>query len=157
MPTFPPRPASMQPPQDTTTWGTVFFDHDNDMWLDLFYVNGDIFAAGLSDANIFMHNNGGDGTFTDLSVSSGLNDSGRGRSGSIADFDGDGFVDLMVGNYDEEYLLFHNRGDNGANWLTITVEGTVSNRDGIGTRLTLTRRWRDPNARNHQRPDPRRR
>jgi len=121
----------------TTTWGTVFFDHDNDMWLDLFYVNGDIFSTGLSDSNIFMHNNG-DGTFTDISASSGLNDSGRGRSGSIGDIDGDGFVDLVVGNYDEEYLVFHNRGDNGANWLTVTVEGTVSNRDGIGTRLTLT-------------------
>ena len=118
-----------------TTWGTVFFDHENDMWLDLYYVSGAIAGGGIQ--NLFFGNNQ-NGTFTNLSVSSGLNDMGRGRSASIADFDEDGFVDVMVGNYGENYVLFHNDAGNGANWLTVTVEGTVSNRDGIGTRLTLT-------------------
>ncbi len=57
------------------------------------------------------------------------------------DFDGDGFVDLFLGNYGEAPKLYHNKSverGNTNNWLTITVQGTVSNRDGIGTRLTLT-------------------
>jgi len=50
-------------------------------------------------------------------------------------------VDVFIGNFGEPPLLFHNRSarlGNTNTWLTVTVEGTVSNRDGIGTRLWLT-------------------
>ncbi len=120
------------------TWGTVFFDHDNDSWLDLMFVAGNTGPGGYPNA--FFGNNR-DGTFTDLSVSSGLDDSGRGRNASIVDFDGDGFVDVFIGNYGETPRLFHNRSlqqGNSNQWITLTVEGTDSNRDGIGTRLLLT-------------------
>ncbi len=120
---------------DGTTWGTAFFDYDNDGWLDLFYVAGNIGdAAAVPD--VFMRNNG-DGTFTNYSTQSGLNDPGRGRSASIADIDADGFPDVFVGNYGQAPKLFYNKG-NDHNWLSITVEGTESNRDGIGTRIWVT-------------------
>lgn len=127
---------------NSITWGTAFFDHDNDMWLDLLYVAGYINAANDPvQPNAFFANNG-DGTFTDISASSGLDDPGRARNASIVDFDGDGLIDVFVGNYGEPPLLFHNQGNvsfsNTNHWLSITVEGTVSNRDGIGTRLWLT-------------------
>jgi hypothetical protein len=132
------------------TWGTVFFDHDNDGWLDLF------FAAGyLEDDRPLMpgafFRNSGDGTFVDLTASSGLGLEGRARNASIVHFDDDGFVDLFVSNLPDGGFgpykingvpwLFHNRAKEMGNsnaWLAITVEGTVSNRDGIGTRLWLT-------------------
>ncbi len=121
----------------TKTWGTVFFDHNNDMWLDLFIVAGNTgVEPGDSYPNYFLGNLG-NGTFTDLSSSSGLDNDGRGRAAAIADFDQDGFVDVFVGNYGESPVLYHNDG-NSSNWLAVTVEGTVSNRDGIGTRLYLT-------------------
>ena len=121
------------------TWGTAFFDHDNDGWLDLFFASGLIGAGGVTP-DIFLHNNQ-NGTFTDISVSSGLNNSNRGRHAAMVDFDQDGLVDLFVGNYGTPAALYQNRADvqgNTNNWLYVTVEGTDSNRDGIGTRLTFT-------------------
>ena len=121
------------------TWGTAFFDHDNDGWVDLFFASGLIGVGGVTP-DIFLHNNQ-NGTFTDISVSSGLNNGNRGRHAAMVDFDQDGLVDLFVGNYGTPAALYHNRADvqgNSNNWLYVTVEGTDSNRDGIGTRLTLT-------------------
>jgi hypothetical protein len=122
------------------TWGTVFFDHDNDGLLDLLFVAGDMGDAPLTQPDAFFGNNG-DGTFTDISDSSGLDHLGNGRNASMVDLDGDGFVDVFIGNFGEAPLLMHNLSrklGSTNHWLTVTVEGTVSNRDGIGTRLTLT-------------------
>ncbi len=122
------------------TWGTVFFDYDNDGDQDLYFAAGEVAAQAGSVPN-FMLNNNGDSTFSDISAASGLDDPGRGRSASIVDFDGDGFVDVMVGNYGGTYAFYRNDGaaqGNNNHWLTITVEGTESNRDAIGTRISVT-------------------
>jgi hypothetical protein len=122
------------------TWGTAFFDYDNNGYLDLFYVGGNVGNADPVD-DFFLVNNS-DGTFSDFSAGSGLNDPGRGRSASMADFDGDGFVDLFVGNYGQTPSLFHNdtttEDNNSNNWMAITLEGTDSNRDAIGARVAIT-------------------
>ncbi len=125
---------------NSVTWGTAFFDHDNDSWLDLMFVAGNIADIPILQPNAFFSNNA-DGTFTDISDRSGLDGPGRGRAASMVDFDQDGFVDIFVGNYGQAPRLYHNQSadqGNTNNWLTVTVEGTVSNRDGIGTRLTLS-------------------
>lgn len=132
------------------TWGTAFFDHDNDGWQDLFFVAGPLSQERSTLPGAFFHNNG-DGTFTERTNSSGLGLYGRGRNASIVDFDGDGFVDMLINHipdvapgpypFDAYPWLFHNSAvdsGNTNNWLTVTVEGTVSNRDGIGTKLWLT-------------------
>ncbi len=140
--------ADLTPNGDTRVCrGTCFFDHDNDMWLDLFYVAGFDFDTSIPQPDAFFHNNG-DGTFDDWSDITGLNDPGRGRSASMCDFDQDGFVDIFLGNYGGgsnplagPLVLYHNNSrDHGNNnhWLTITLTGTLSNRDAIGARLHLT-------------------
>ena len=55
----------------------------------------------------------------------------------MADFDGDGFLDLLVANYDQPPALLKNTG-NANRWLQVRLVGTRSNRDGIGARLTLS-------------------
>ena len=132
---------------DSTTiaveWGTVFFDHDNDQWLDLFYVGGMISAVQTPQPDALFWNNH-DGTFTDISAPAGIDDDRRGRSASICDFDQDGFVDLFVGNFGWPCDLWHNQSailGNTNHWLKITAEGAgapYTNRDGIGTKLLLT-------------------
>ena len=123
------------------TWGTVFFDYDNDQWLDLFYVNGNIGSNPTPQPDAMFQNNH-DGTFLDISAVSGLNDDRRGRSASICDFDQDGFVDLFIGNYGWPTCLFRNdmgyAMGNTNRWLQFTAEGTVTNRDGIGARFYVT-------------------
>ena len=115
-----------------TLWSVAaaFFDYDNDGRLDLFISNYCVWdpeteplcgPRGLNDychpnnykglPNSLFHNNG-DGTFTDVSEKSGIRKViGKGMGIGLADFDGDGFVDLFVANDTEPNYLFHNRKD----------------------------------------------
>lgn len=120
-------------------WGAVFLDYDNDGWQDLYLgiMEG---VAGGSPANPLFHNNG-DGTFTNLGESSGVGNPGRTIGVAAADYDQDGWVDLIVGNYDAGYFLYRNRmgsqSDN--NWLTLKLVGSgYVNRDAVGARALVT-------------------
>ena len=126
-----------------TGWGSAFLDYNNDAWADLFFANGAISFSGgvpVDVPNALLENNK-NGTFTNVAAVTGMDDGKRGRGIALADIDGDGWVDVLVTNYDAPNLLMQNRGpDNGGtnNYLTVTVEGTQSNRDGIGTEITIS-------------------
>lgn len=120
-------------------WGTAFLDADNDGWLDLFFANGLIWGVYPEPDTLLRNNH--DRTFTDVSRRAGVAGERQGRCVSTVDFDQDGWVDLFVGNlYEQPYLYRNTTGDRqrAPRWLVVTVQGTVSNRDGIGTRLTVT-------------------
>src|SRR6266704_2359657 len=84
-------------------------DYDDDGWPD-------IYVACDSTASILYRNNH-DGTFTDVAVVSGaaFNDDGREQAGmgsTVADYDGDGKLDLFKTNFsDDTSTLYHNNGD----------------------------------------------
>ncbi len=120
------------------SWGTAFLDYDNDGWQDLLYINGSI-ANDTPIANALLRNQG-DGTFLNVTDDTGMGDTQRGRNVSTADFDGDGWVDAFIANYSGTPLLMHNTSGSGSSneYLTLTVEGTDSNRDGIGTVISVT-------------------
>ena len=121
------------------SWGTAFLDYNNDGWQDLFFAQGSI-GTPAALANAMLHNDG-DGTFTDVTDITGMGDEARARNVSKADFNGDGWVDVFIGNYDDYPLLMQNNAATNGNvneWLTITVEGTESNRDGIGSLVSVT-------------------
>ena len=117
-------------------------DFDNDMDIDIYVVRS------WASANVpnRLYTNLGNGLFRESldadEVSASLN--GRGQSATVADYDRDGYLDIFVTNGRAEYpfsegpdQLLRNIGS-GNNWLQIDLEGTVSNRDGIGTRLFAT-------------------
>jgi hypothetical protein len=117
-------------------------DFDNDMDLDLYVVR--LSSAGNLPNQLYE--NQGNGTFTQVFDAGGAAASaeGKGHSVTMADYDRDGYLDLFVtngyGGYpfnDGPDQLFQNVGS-GNNWLQIDLEGTVSNRDGIGARLFAT-------------------
>lgn len=105
--------------------------------MDLYVVNSTPY-----NANRLFHNNG-DGTFTDVASTVGVEakEGGAGTDASFIDYNNDGFLDLFVcngaGNKIGPYLLFRNNG-NRHNWLKVVLRGQQSNRGGIGAKLTLT-------------------
>jgi hypothetical protein len=109
--------------------GAVWFDYDNDGFLDLYvgnylnfdpnykyYYAPDGFPGPLAyDAqpDILYHNNG-DGTFEDVTKSMGITDrDGRAMGVGAIDYDDDGFVDIYVANDHSMNYLWHNNGGKG--------------------------------------------
>jgi hypothetical protein len=112
-------------------WGAAFIDYDNDSDQDIAMTNGWI-ALGYGGDDTTLRRNNGDGTFSDVSLASGITDTGQGRGLLRLDYDADGNLDILIANYGAAPILYRNDGGNDANWLRIKTEGTVSNRDGIG-------------------------
>lgn len=87
------------------SWVSDFQDIDNDGDLDCFIANHDI-------PSVLWRNNG-DGTYTDITNSSGLGGlSALIIQTSMKDFDNDGYVDLLMSGNSSTAKLFHNNGDN---------------------------------------------
>lgn len=117
------------------TWGSDFLDFDNDGDLDL-YVAGGNPVVGYAPNSLFRNDEGF--TFTSLEPEeSMLNDTVQSFSCATGDFDNDGYLDLAVSNYQPyQHNIWHNQGD-GSEWAKFRLEGTVSNKDGIGSRVEM--------------------
>src|SRR6185436_136169 len=112
-------------------FGCAFGDYDNDGFLDLFISCGEI--GGGSQPNLLFHNNGNN-TFTEVAAGEGAADSARNHVGAIFfDMDNDGDLDLFVGCNGTNLMLRNNT--NNSSWLKVRVQGSTSNRSGIGTKI----------------------
>ncbi len=121
-------------------FGTLFFDYDNDSWLDLFVANGhvhdnieeyDKIVTYAQRAQLFKNEGG---AFREVTAMAGpafaVDYVGRGVA--HGDYDSDGDLDLVLNNSGQRAALLRNDGGNGGNWLQVTLRGNRSNRDGIG-------------------------
>ncbi len=121
-------------------WGAVFLDYDNDGWRDLYLAVADTTDHRDIAANPLFRNNG-DGTFTRVAC---LNEASEVRPSlgvAYADYDKDGWVDLVVGNMDEGYRLYRNQAaaSSGNHWLALELTGAGQvNRDAVGARAYVT-------------------
>jgi hypothetical protein len=97
------------------TYGVCFGDIDNDGFPDLFV------AAYSQSARLYKNN--GDGTFTDITDSARLTNSGC-FSGTFADVDRDGLLDLFLTCKYGENLLFHNNGN--CTFTDVTQQANVA-------------------------------
>jgi len=125
-------------------------DLDNDMDLDLFLTC----RAGAENLPNVLYENRGNSVFDMVTGAGGAEGpqgpavaSGAGTAESVAaaDYDVDGFIDLFVTNgmnMRPEHIggpnkLYRNMG-NSNRWVEIDLNGTTSNRDGIGARVIAT-------------------
>jgi enediyne biosynthesis protein E4 len=97
---------------ETMAGGSIIFDYNNDGWPDIFFVNGGSFvdkqkAAG---ARHRLYRNNKDGTFTDVTATSGIGVSGFGMGACSADYDNDGWPDLYITSVGAN-KLYHNNGN----------------------------------------------
>jgi len=97
---------------ETLGSGVCAFDYDGDHRTDLYFVNGAGLPSGQADSRPTNHlfRNRGDGTFEDVTVSSGTGDTGYGIGCAVGDYDSDGWIDLYVANFGAD-VLYRNRGD----------------------------------------------
>jgi hypothetical protein len=97
---------------ETCGGGGVFFDYDNDDWMDIYLVNSgpsDFYSPGKPLKSALYHNNH-DGTFTEVTDKAGVAANIFGMGAAASDYDGDGWVDLYVTGYDRS-ILYHNNSD----------------------------------------------
>ena len=133
--------------RNMTRWGNGFADFDNDGWNDIFIAAGNF--TPLTDAvptdpryleplQIFRSN--GNGTYSDLSDTSGLNQgSMQSRRGTaFGDIDNDGNVDVVVYNVGAPPSVFLNETRNANHRVLFRLVGTRSNKSAIGARVIVT-------------------
>lgn len=89
------------------------------------------------ERNCLFANDGGSGQFVDIARASGGDEIRDSRGVAVADFDGDGRLDLAMNNNNNVPALYWNRFPGGAA-LQLDLIGRDSNRDAVGTRVELT-------------------
>jgi hypothetical protein len=131
-------------------WGVATGDFDNDGYEDVFLPSG-MGHPWEYWPNALMMNNG-DGTFADRADSLGIEPPPEGcylpekiadkraarssRCAAVADFDGDGRLDLVVNNFNDRAFYFRNHFPK-KNWIAFRLTGTKSNRDAVGAVVTI--------------------
>ena len=128
------------------TWGIGFADFDNDGNRDLFIACGHLYdnVDRFSDVtsyevrNILLRNTG-DGTFADVSLESGdgMLPKLSSRGAALADLDNDGDVDVVILNSRKPPTILRNDSLNDHHWIQVRLRGKITNRDGLGARVTV--------------------
>jgi enediyne biosynthesis protein E4 len=131
-----------------TGFGTLFFDYDNDGWLDLFVANGsvqllpELMRQGnpypLGQPNQLFHNNG-KGSFVEIveAAGAGFQLAEPSRGAAFGDIDNDGDTDVLVTNNNGPARLFLNQVGNRSHWLGLRLVGGNGSRDMLGARVEI--------------------
>ena len=99
---------------ETMGSGCGFFDYDQDGDLDLFLVNGRYFDSQANEAQkptSALYENDGQGHFEDVTERAGLNVCLYGTGCKMADYDGDGDIDLFLTSAFDGNRLYQNQGN----------------------------------------------
>jgi hypothetical protein len=119
-------------------------DFDNDGWKDIFVTRGHVQSLlsapriAVEQPNTVFHNLGGM-KFAALTEEAGLTSQppARHRGSAIGDLNGDGKLDVVVSAISAPAEIWMNASPGNNHWLEIKLEGTKSNRDGIGARIKI--------------------
>jgi hypothetical protein len=138
------RAKLMRPTYPFVSWGTSFFDMDNDGWLDLFIANGHVYPqvdtipGGIPYRQpMLLFRNHRDGTFDDVSQAlAGMPPQSR-RGAAFGDINNDGNIDIVVLNVGEPPSLLLNHNDSSNHRVLFKLVGMQSNKAAIGARVTV--------------------
>jgi enediyne biosynthesis protein E4 len=129
------------PSRDRLGFGIAFLDVNNDGRLDLLTANGHVNdyrpkVAYAMPAQLLLGGQGG--WLTDITAQAGkaLEVPHLGRGLAIGDLDNDGRVDALLVAVNEPLVYLNNR-TAGGHFVSIALEGTTSNRDGVGARVIV--------------------
>jgi len=119
-------------------------DFDNDGWKDIFVSRGDVLSPSMSDRysidqpNTVFRNLQGE-KWSALTEEAGftVQPPKRHRGSALGDFNHDGKLDLVVTAIGAPAEIWMNDSPNNNHWLEVALQGTKSNRDGIGAKVRL--------------------
>jgi hypothetical protein len=140
------RPAGLLHEKRFVSWGTGLLDLDNDGFADIFVVTGQVYpeleAVGPKYPRRgprIVFRNQGNGTFIELddAAEPALASRHVSRGCAFGDFDNDGDLDIVIMNQNEAPSLMRNDAPAMNRWIKVRLQGTKSNRSGIGARVTV--------------------
>lgn len=119
-------------------WSSSFLDFDHDGDVDIFKTNGALKHLYGQEDQLFE--NDGNEKFTDISLELGeyFHKEYVGRGACIGDYDNDGDLDIFIVNLNDQCRFLRNNKGNEKNWITLSLQGSKSNRDAIGARIKVT-------------------
>lgn len=132
--------------EQSLTFATFFFDYDLDGLLDIFAVNGHVSddiqkvqpkVRYAQAPHLFRNRGKKKFEETTAKVGRTLGRAIVGRGAAYGDYDNDGDLDLLVLANNGPTRLYRNDNANQNDLLRIKTVGNQSNRDGIGTKITL--------------------
>jgi hypothetical protein len=120
-------------------------DFDNDGWKDIFVTRGHVQSLGyasraqVEQPNTVFRNLGG-AKFAALTGEAGLAAAppARHRGSAVADLNGDGRLDVVATAIGAPAEIWLNDSPGGMHWIEFELQGTRSNRDGIGALIKVT-------------------
>jgi hypothetical protein len=120
-------------------------DFDNDGWKDVFVSRGNVASPDVADIlkidqlnTVFR--NLGQGKWMALTEDAGFGvlPKKRHRGAAVADFNHDGKLDVVVSAISAPAEIWMNDSPDSNHWIELALEGTKSNRDGIGAKVKIT-------------------
>ncbi len=126
-------------------WGLGMVDLDNDGDLDLFTAGGhvqtneELYSNRPSQQTNRVFENLGNGRFEDVTLQcEGLTAIGLHRGAAFGDLNNDGLLDVVVTRLNAPAEVLRNSTEAAGNYLLLQLEGTRSNRSGLGSEVRVT-------------------
>lgn len=120
-------------------------DFDNDGRKDIFISRGDVASPNMAsrilvDQNNTIFRNQTNGRWAALTAEAGFSEqpARRHRGAAVGDFNHDGKLDLVVTAISSPAEIWMNDSPGSNHWLEISLQGTKSNRNGIGAQIKVS-------------------